>query len=789
LGGGAFAQDPGTPSPAVLMKEGVDAFNNGSFKDAALKWENALELFDKAGEDQEQVDVLTRLAQAYQHLGYYDRATERLEWAEKLANDRLRDDTQLALIRAKLANNYVTTRDKKKAEKSFENAEESFDGALKAARNTNNPALTATILNDKGNLHVRRAEFDKRASQEEYGKAFDDYEESMTLATKAGNNELAATAQTNAAAALIRIMDYGKAKEFLDEASVKSQSLGRSHHKAYILINIGLGYRRLRSDLPESTDVLRDLAHSRFEEAISAAEALGDLRALSYALGYQGTLYEDEKQTNKALDLTRKAAFTAQQARVPESLYRWQWQAGRLLKAENDIKGAATAYQNAVKTHRSIRHALPIDYVDIFEDRDPKESFRESSGRVYFELVELLLDPKTPFIKGLGGEQKVLAAARETVEGFKVAELRDYFRDPCVDRAESRIEKIESASETATIIYPIILSDRTEVLVTFPAKAKSNDNSNKEPEFFRFQVNISSDELRKKVTEFRKTLEERTTWYYRDHAKELYEWFIVPLEKEIAQRNIKKIDTLVFVPDGVLRTIPMSALHDGNKFLIERYAVAITPSVKLTAPKAIKREDAKMLLMGLTKGDEDFEPLDYVKKELEDIRSLYSDTQLLVDESFVAANVEEELKKAFNLVHIATHGEFEGDAESTFLLTFKGKLYMDKLEEYVTRFRYRDNPLELITLSACQTAAGDERAALGLAGIAIKASARSALATLWFINDQSSSELVREFYRQLQDPTVSRAKALQKAQIELVNQKRYEHPSYWSPFLLINNWL
>jgi len=104
-------------------------------------------------------------------------------------------------------------------------------------------------------------------------------------------------------------------------------------------------------------------------------------------------------------------------------------------------------------------------------------------------------------------------------------------------------------------------------------------------------------------------------------------------------------------------------------------------------------------------------------------------------------------------------------------------------------FRFRDDPLELLTLSACETAAGDDRAALGLAGIAIKAGARSALATLWNINDEASVDLVVDFYRELKEPSISRAVALQHAQIKMLENPRYEHPGFWSPFLLINNWL
>ena len=114
---------------------------------------------------------------------------------------------------------------------------------------------------------------------------------------------------------------------------------------------------------------------------------------------------------------------------------------------------------------------------------------------------------------------------------------------------------------------------------------------------------------------------------------------------------------------------------------------------------------------------------------------------------------------------------------------------MSQLERLVGLFRFRQEPLELLTLSACQTGIGDDRAALGLAGIAVKAGARSALATLWFINDEASSELVSEFYRRLHDTSISKARALQLAQLKLLSEGLYEHPAYWSAFLLLNNWL
>jgi len=142
------------------------------------------------------------------------------------------------------------------------------------------------------------------------------------------------------------------------------------------------------------------------------------------------------------------------------------------------------------------------------------------------------------------------------------------------------------------------------------------------------------------------------------------------------------------------------------------------------------------------------------------------------------------------VVHIASHGKFDKDPRKTFLLTYDGKLTMNDLEQLIGMSKFRKEPVELLTLSACQTAAGDDRAALGLAGVALKAGARSAIATLWFINDEATSELVADFYRQQSvNPSFSKAQALQQAQINMLKQEQYKHPAYWAPFLLIGNWL
>src|SRR5438477_10152722 len=197
-------------------------------------------------------------------------------------------------------------------------------------------------------------------------------------------------------------------------------------------------------------------------------------------------------------------------------------------------------------------------------------------------------------------------------------------------------------------------------------------------------------------------------------------------------------------------------------------------------PTPLKKEKIELVVYGLSDGVQGFAPLQYVPGEMSNLKKLFGGTEL-INQQFVKANVDKEFaQERYSIVHIASHGHFDSDAKKTFVLTFDSKLTLDELEALIRPAQLRDKPVELLTLSACQTAAGDDRAALGLAGVAIKAGARSAFATLWFINDQASSELVAEFYRQLQEPTISRATALHRAQIKLLSNWRYEHPGYWT---------
>jgi CHAT domain-containing protein len=303
-----------------------------------------------------------------------------------------------------------------------------------------------------------------------------------------------------------------------------------------------------------------------------------------------------------------------------------------------------------------------------------------------------------------------------------------------------------------------------------------------------FLAPIDSAQLTAEVRRLRQLLEKRTTHEYREPAGKLYDWLIRPLEQDL---KANRAEALVFVSGGALRSIPMTALYDRKekRFLIEKYPIVATPGLTLIEPRKIDRGEIQLLKGGLTQSVRGYPALAYVGEELEAIQEAFGGTTLL-NERFVVPAIHDALSNApFGIVHLASHGEFGGDPENTFLLTFDGRMKMGELTEMVGTTRFREKALEMLALSACETAAGDDRAALGLAGVAVKAGARSTLATLWRINDHASAQLVAEFYRQLSRPEVSRGVALQRAQLRLLEQPGFRHPAYWSPFILVGSWL
>jgi CHAT domain-containing protein len=737
-------------TPDALMTQGLQAYQRGAFDQAFAAWKQAAARYEQAGNVKDQSQALVQAAQASASLGQTSQALQQLELALALAQ-QTGDRAWTATVLESLGRAYL-------AAKQPDAAMPHLTQALDLANAGGDQRLIAALHNDLGIAQVL---------QQQDSDALESFETSVRGAEAAGDRPLAVRAQINAARAAMKLHQPEVARNWLDRAFDGLNQIEPSHDKATDLIQVGLGYQQLRTAMPSVDGPLLLRAAGVLLEASGVAERIGDARTRSYADGYLGHLYETEYRYDEALQLTRRAVFSAQSASAPESLYRWQWQLGRLLAATGKLDEAITSYTAATETLRPIRlEVAAAAGTGTLAGDDPIRG-------LYFEFADLLLQRASRTTDQAAAE-RYMRSARDAIEAYKAAELRDYFRDACVDQLQAKLTQLDALSPTTAVIYPIVFHDRTELLVSLPTG------------FTRVSVPVTAQALTDEVRLFRRFLEKRTTLEYLVHAQQLYTWLIRPLEADLERL---KIDTLVFVPDGVLRTIPMSAFHDGTSFLIEKYAVALTPGLYLTSPRPLNREKVRFLASGLTKSVQGFPPLPYVAEELEAIHKLYASDELM-NQEFKTSALERELRDGqYGILHIATHGKFSTDVNDSFLLTFDGRLTVDTLDHLIGLFRFRKDPLELLTLSACQTGVGDERAALGLAGVAIKAGARSALATLWFINDEASAALVSEFYRQLRDPSVSKAVAIQRAQVKILGDRVYDHPAYWSPFLLLNNWL
>lgn len=739
-----------SPSADELMQRGRSAAQQGSLEEALVAWKEAARLYDQAGQTKGHLQALTHAAYAARTLGHLNQAFLQQELALHLAR-QTGDPHWLALTLSELGKTYVTNHQ-------YDTASEYLSQANEIAQSQRLKALSAALQNDLGIV---------RALQGQSQEALAAFQAGATRAQEEDLRMLAVRAHVNAARVAVRLTRFEEAASALNEAGKILSAAPASHEKADGLVNLALGYRDLAPVHPDAHAGSLTKAAALLQEAATLAETPGNARLASYAYGYLGQLYETERRFNEALQFTRRAVFAAQSARAPESLYRWQWQSGRLLTRLGKLDDALSAYHEAAITLQPIRAEV------TFASQTSLDPGYPSIRSLYFELADLLLQ-RAALMGDDREAEPYLKGARDAIEAYKAAELRDYFRDDCVDQMQARITKLDAVSTSTAIIYPIIFSDRTELLVSFPDG------------LHRWSVPVTAAALTDEIRSFRRMLEKRTTREYLPHAQQLYDWLLRPLAEDLRTHHV---DTLIFVPDGALRTIPMAALHDGTQFLIAQYAVAMTPGLDLTDPRPINRTKAQLLSSGLTQAVQGFPPLPHVADEMDQIQSLFKGVQLL-DHNFVTTRLEGELKDGrYSILHIATHGQFATDVNQSFLLTFDDRLTMSQLERLVGLFRFRQEPLELLTLSACQTGIGDDRAALGLAGIAVKAGARSALATLWFINDDASSELVSEFYRQLHDASISKARALQKAQLKLLSDRVYEHPAYWAAFLLLNNWL
>ncbi len=562
---------------------------------------------------------------------------------------------------------------------------------------------------------------------------------------------------------LIEEKQFTAAQILIPEIQSHLAQLPPSRPSIYARINFAHSLGSLNTPKLQIAEILA--------QAVEEARNLDDIRAEAYALGNLGTLYEKTQQFGEAINLTEKALMLAQTSNAPEINYLWQWQLGRLFKSQGNFTEAIAAYDAAVETLQLLRNDLAAVNLNV------QFNFRDNVEPVYRESVALLL--QNPEEKP---NVKTLDKARTRIEALQLAELDNFFREACLQGQKVLLDQVvDKENPNTAILYPIILPEELQVIVKIPQQPLRHHTVKKS----QVEVERILAELQRYILEPDRTQEVQAL------SQEVYNWLIKPIESDLIT---SKVNTLVFVLDGALRNIPLAALYDGEKYLVEKYAVALSLGLQLLAPKPLAETPLKVLAAGLVQSPPDFptfSSLPGIKLEFDLIAQTGAATTKLLDQDFTSKTLEKNLNTLpFNVLHLATHGQFSSRPQETFILANDGSINVLQFDNLLrSQSGTSGQILELLVLSACQTATGDNRATLGLAGAAIKAGARSTIASLWHINDQSTAILIGEFYNELVNSQVNKAEALRRAQVKLFTEyPNYRRPAYWGAYVLVGNW-
>jgi filamentous hemagglutinin family protein len=416
-------------------------------------------------------------------------------------------------------------------------------------------------------------------------------------------------------------------------------------------------------------------------------------------------------------------------------------------------------------------------------------------------------------VSTVGGSSTCINSGASFLDGGMTRKFEDYLgadadrktqRDPCQVLAD--IEK-------DTGIKPAM------IYVNFVPQAldQSNRNSDelelllitaKEPPLRKRIPGTTRDRVLKMAQEFRsQTTDFRRRRGYQVSSQQLYKWIVAPLEADLQTRGVQN---LVFLMDTGLRSIPIAALSNGKEFIIERYSVGLMPSLSLTDTRYKNIKNAQVLAMGAETFTE-FNPLPAVPVEVSTIAGQLWQGKFFLNNAFTLQNLKlQRQKQPFGIIHLATHGEFRpGNPSNSYIQLSDTKLRLNQLRQ----LGWNNPPVELLVLSACRTALGDEEAELGFAGLSVLAGVKSSLASLWYVSDRGTLGLMTEFYEQLKTAPI-KSEALRQAQLAmlkgevrledgklitpgadiplppqlaLLDNQTLEHPYFWSAFTMIGN--
>jgi CHAT domain-containing protein len=813
----------------VLTNLGL-AYNSLSQYNKAIEfYQQALPIFQAIKDRNGEAMTLNNLGEAYRSLSEYNKAIEFYQQGLPIFQ-AIKDRNGEAMTLNNLGIAYSSL-------SQYTKAIEFHQQALPIFRAVQDRNREATALNNLGATYGYLAQ---------YSKEIEFYQQALPIFQAVGNRNGEAMALMNLGAAYASLSQYNKAIEFYQQALPMLRAVGDRNGEALALMNLGVAHDNL---------LQYNKAIEFYQQALPIFRAVGNRNWEAGVLTNLGNTYSSLSQSNKAIEFYQQGLpiFRAVGDREREGTLLSN--IGILLKKQKQPELAIIFYKQSVNVRETIRQPLRT------LSRELQESYAQSVSGTYRALADLLLaqgrileaqqvlellksqeireftrEARTTTSAGiattvseakilkehgtliafgqkvdackqsrcaqlsqLNDQQQVLTQQyNQTIASFeKEIRQRKSVDDALFDprNLSSKAKEIVESQPGTVLIYPFVLEDKIWLL--WAAKGGIVKS---------VAVPVSRKQLGETVVQFRRAVQDpapspsdRKTML--TSGKQLYDWLIKPLEPEL---KANKIQNLVFSLDRVTRYIPISALFDGEKFLIENYAVSTILSAELTdlRDRLPANNQTSILALGASEFKDD-PPLPNVPKELNAIiqpnsqpqsgsqsNNGFSGTKFL-NQAFDFRALRDNLAR-HKILHIATHGKFvAGRPEDSFLVLGNSeKLTIPEIQTLQDL-----SNIHLVVLSACETALGGDQDGIEISGLSsyfLSNGAKAVMASLWSVDDRSTSELMSEFYRSLATSTaekpMTKAEALRQAQLSLIREGGYfAHPHYWAPFTLIGN--
>jgi CHAT domain-containing protein/Flp pilus assembly protein TadD len=801
-----------------LLNQGLQQYRNNQTQAAFQAWQQTLQIYREIKDRKGEGEVLNNFAIAYYNLGQYAKAVDffqqRLVITREL-NNRRGEANALDGIGL----NYIILGQYEKAIASYQLAVEIF-------RELNDRQNEGNALGNLGiayreigkyqqaiNFHqqqlaITRANKDRAGEGRALGglgivyrelgqdqKAITFYQQDLAIARELRDLNGQGRALNNLGIAYSNLLKYKEAVAFYQQALEIFRNIENLNAEGSTLGNLGLAYRELGQF---------QKALTFHQQQLAIAYTIKDRAAEGRAVGGLGIVYNKLRQYDKALAfyqrdlaITRELGDRKGEGRIMNNL-------GVLFADLKQPTLSILAYKQSVNIQESIRKELRG------LSKEEQKSFLDTVARTYRHLASLLLiqgrvmealqvldllkvQELEEYLKNVKGNDR-------TAQGVNLLELEKRIGDqllglkfedsPAIDlQLANQIRQIplselnkvpeylQQIPQGTVLLYPLILSDRLELILFSPNSSPINHT-----------VKISQTELEDLINNYRTGLLDPISEDYKDAAIALYNLLIRPIERELIQA---KAQTILYAPDGQMRYVPIAALYDGKKSLIEKYQVSnlIAYSLSDFSPRSKTQPNILAGAFGGQAGEKKFgqSGLPATIQEVRTIANSFQNSVTLTEESFSRQAIESKFKN-HNILHLATHAEFnKGTPDQSFIIFGNGdKIRLNEINDW------QIPKIDLIILSACQTGVGklgDGVEILGFGYQVQKAGAKQAIASLWKVDDASTQALMDAFYAELKKGDVTVAEALQRAQVALIKSPQYNHPNYWSAFFAIGNGL